>query len=255
LEQLQRSGSISSSLSLANLITPDLWLKVVNGKQIVVGFALPSIFDKFAYISLNRTVPESLGDKFQQLSRFCMQSSISEWAQGFLGSNEVAVAKELFDIATTTQSMFLKTKDVPLDSSFRFNPSAPEQLTLYTAPGKPPALVFQTGSSLSHCDQAAYTTSAEFLMRPFSTSGVTLAQLKQSNGNAVMGPKTQMVLALMGYEVRGISGVSRSTIKRTLGSCLQASSAVGRSAGVLGPSFIVYLALMLATIKSCVLCI
>jgi hypothetical protein len=204
-------------------VLPDLTFRD-NDAKTAVGFALPFIFDKFVYLTVNRTTPEPLSKMYAKLSSFCKEAPLQEWVEAFVASEQGTVAKELYLAAITDKSMFSYVGD---EATPR-NPSGPEsrerdQMLLHTRMMslKRP---FQGGSSLSHVDQFEYINKTEFLMRPFSSSGRTLKDLKAQAG-AVLGPRTLKLLAKMGYRVVGVATrVSSGTQKQEI-KCAQSSPA------------------------------
>ncbi|CAG8525302.1 5912_t:CDS:2 [Ambispora gerdemannii] len=115
-------------------------------------------------------------------------TNIDDFAQGFVDSPQYAVAKQLFNYATTSNSLgFMPrgTKD-------------PNDAIILETSLNP----YQQGSSISHVDYSKYTNTSDFLMRYLQDRGVSLQNAVLNGGDykgGAIGPQLKSVFETLGY--------------------------------------------------------
>jgi hypothetical protein len=57
------------------------------------------------------------------------------------------------------------------------------------------------GSSISHLDNSFYDASEDFIMKPFGSKGVTIANYKPVSEIGIIGKKVLLILKAIGYSV------------------------------------------------------
>ncbi|KAJ9054370.1 hypothetical protein DSO57_1015375 [Entomophthora muscae] len=244
-------------------------LKINPSTGIVEGIKRPFIFDKYLAYGF---VPEASVDNWVQIMTevsFRLKGlNRAAWEIAFLNSTGGRLAKELFNVATSPQSLFfligvpgssqptklVARNDSPVglieDESTGIKSIGDQQdenqisrtkITLHTP------LQFIPGSSISHLDLLLYQDTADFLMRPVASYGqmlysenMTTNASKSSNDTSPpvglikgsFGPALVNVIKCLGYKVR--TNLTRPTDSKPQDLAIQTSSAPIPTSLILG---------------------
>jgi len=172
-----------------------------QGSIIEVDGVSPSfIFDKFIYQISPKT---ALSDSLTIISTGnTVSSSYSTWYNHFQFTNGYTESQRLYNLATTSNSfVFLFSSSNP--TTINTNTSMVLHTSYYP---------FKSGSSMTHCDQAIYTGTQDFLMRPEAQPGYTLSSLTSNNTVFPVGPLTRNVLSTMGYSTKSNPSASTAAL-------------------------------------------
>jgi hypothetical protein len=204
---------VSKSLP-SNIVTPniDLERRAFTAQLVATGFSPPNIMDKFLYVSINNSAPQSFSKIYDQVAAFCAKNNLDIWLNELQKSPVFSLATSLFEAATTPGTMFAYVGSDDVKDVMTKPPPKQDILFLHTRPGSAQER-FKVGSSISHVDQVDYTQTPEFLMRPISTSGKTLDMLIKEVGS-LFGPQTLKLFAKMGYPIANssLSGLDPDSI-------------------------------------------
>ncbi|RIA84490.1 hypothetical protein C1645_832164 [Glomus cerebriforme] len=157
-------------------------------------------FDKYVILMGNGTKVSSIT---QELNKFFDQSSLDnveitqrDFEINFHNSKQYNIAKQMFDIAQTPNTIGFLSKENNNNSKEKRDLN--KDIVLLETSFNP----FRVASSISHIDNSLYSNTEDFLMRPIIMNGVTLQQEIINGGNysgGPIGPKLKQILATLGY--------------------------------------------------------
>lgn len=205
------SGSMANSLPLVSFNVNMAWNTKTGAPEISPTGDLPYIFDKFL-------VENSTGVPLSTMYRGLLSATefgsnndtmaYSAFLSKLSNSSQMRLMKKLYRLFCTKSSVRFQTLDGASGAFANVDVQAAKSYSSIMLETKGS---FKAGTSVSHFEQDTFTNTADFLMRPSGSSGVTLDKL--SRNKFPIGQDGLYALATLGYRLKdGVTSSASGTL-------------------------------------------